>query len=277
MAGDTHPDQADPDSCRYDPPVCYESLEALHKAHQILVTGNTAVPFTKIAITKDGQRFLYSEKGDQVIPRKTHLGSAGGGTFVDSVEGLTGMQYILHDKDATLVELETSADEGGSTTSFIVDTFYNIIRKLEREGYAQILDKVEKTTCEREIVDGKDCIKISYPTSSMFKFINDPKANKASAKWIFTHCPSTLPSDALGIAWRYRVERVGKSLKLMKPYVVTKMALTLKENKPIKAWPCNSSCIHIMAGPCSTLAPFTLAGYAWAHVHTFYMWSKSSF
>ena len=69
----------------------------------------------------------------------------------------------------------------------------------------------------------------------MFKFVETPTANRASSKHFFASKAGTLPSAAIGVAWRYRVERVGKALKLMKPYAVTKMALSLKEKQPVEA------------------------------------------
>lgn len=69
----------------------------------------------------------------------------------------------------------------------------------------------------------------------MFKFVETPNANRASSKQFFALHAQTLPSAALGVAWRFRVERVGKALKLMKPYAVTKTALSLKEKQPVEA------------------------------------------
>jgi hypothetical protein len=119
-----------------------------------------------------------------------------------------------------------------------VDTFYNIVRKMECDGFTRILANIEKTTCERTMVDGKDSIKITYPGSFIFKFSETPGANKVSSKIFFSLCPKTLPSPVLGIAFRFRVERVGKAMKLMKPYCVTKVTLVLKENQPIEARQC---------------------------------------
>ena len=57
----------------YTPASTYPTVEALEEATEGLFIGNTDVQNTKIAVDKNGRRWMWSERGDIIVPARTRV------------------------------------------------------------------------------------------------------------------------------------------------------------------------------------------------------------
>lgn len=108
--------------------------------------------------------------------------------------------------------------------------------------------KVSYTEVERAADDsGRDTFKVKLTKSMIFKFLDDDreeggeapqKKNKkaVTGKSVFRYTMDALEkSTFIQCVFRFRYEKVGQSLKLMKPYVVLSQNVKLDAKKPVEA------------------------------------------
>lgn len=215
--------------------------ELVSKVDMQITEGAVEVEGVKLYVSKTGERYLLSEGKDRIIPARTHLGAFGAGKYEDFVTvpvgpDVPGVRFALPQGDRTIVEFESQAASGeGGQATFTVEPLYVLLRRMESQGIVQ--HKMAFTRIERKVVDHRDSYTVEVTSEKLFKFVPDARVKGEqlkSSKYVFSVKAGTLPSSALGVAFRFRLD-TAKNLKVLKPYVVTTRAIKLPKDVPIQA------------------------------------------
>ena len=209
-----------------------ESLEKLQESPGVEVKVASEISGVDLVLAKDSSLWLVAST-DKVVAKNSQLGGFGTGQYVPAEEE-QGLDFLLPLGDKSLVQLdESSWKTDGSGTSVV--TFYKLLVMCERDK--NITDhKVSYMTVSRKaqtnLEQGMDGFDIQYKNKMRFKCLPQ---DRLTWKNIF----SKVVSQAAGYqqilpVFRFRFERIGGTLKLQKPHMITKNSLQLKANKPLK-------------------------------------------
>ena len=136
-----------------------------------------------------------------------------------------------------MIELE---EEGTNGSKFKVQTLYKTVRALESEGHTGIscsyieLERPERRVGDADRLDVKVTQRMDYVLST-----ENRNSDSYTSKTVFGF---KLARDKykdnpnIAIAQRFRFVPIAKTLKPVKPYMITKKQLELKKDKPL--------CIH---------------------------------
>eukprot|EP00438_Fugacium_kawagutii_P035976 Skav213290 [mRNA] locus=scaffold2480:66200:67411:+ [translate_table: standard] len=239
-------EEADPQPGDLAKPRQFESIDELKASCKVMHEVQSEIAGVKILTCKDGQVILYSETARQLC-KGQQLGGFGSGQYVPNADGMPGLPVIFEGGDKTKVQLEESSIRKDSTATPCM-TFYQLLILVERT-FKVNAHKVSYTEVERAADDsGRDtfCVKLTKPM--LFKFVDDDReeGGEASAKKpkkaltgksIFrTAVEAVNKSPYIQSVFRFRYEKVGQSLKLMKPYVVCSQNIKLDAKKPLEAY-----------------------------------------
>ena len=209
-----------------------ESLAQLEESPGVEVKVQSEVAQVELILAKDGSVWLLAN-ANKTLNKFTQLGGFGTGQYVPA-EGEEGLEFKLALGDKSLVQLdEGSWKPEGSGTSVI--SFYKLLIMCENEKHITE-HKASYLTIKRKadtnLEGGMDGFEITYKTHMRFKCLAQ---DRLSGKNFF----SKLVSNAAGFeqilpVFRFRFERVGGTLKLQKPHMITKGSIQLKAGKPMK-------------------------------------------
>ncbi|CAK9013878.1 Uncharacterized protein SCF082_LOCUS12114 [Durusdinium trenchii] len=216
-----------------------DSMEALKSQQEVEADVASEIQGVRIILTKSGQIWLVCEK-DKHLPKNSQLGGFGTGQYSKISDPGTGPAYTFPLKDRTIVQLdETSLRESCPTNSVLTMSLYKLIVTIEREKSAPDV-KLSYMTAVRKTDDtveaGSDAFELTITQDMRFKCIEDSRASaKTTCKNVFSKCVQACESSTvIGTCFRFRYEKVGMSLKAVKPYVICKSAVQLSGNKPVK-------------------------------------------
>ena len=214
-----------------------DSLDALKSEQEIEADVVSEISGVRVLLTKSGQVWLFCEK-DKLIAKNSQVGGYGTGQYVKDSDVAPGLTYTFPQKDRTMVQLdETSIRDSCPTGSVLTMTLYKLLITIEKEQKATEV-KLSYMTAVRKadgaLEAGADAFELTMTQEMKFKCIEDPKV-KISCKNIFAKCiPACDSGSILSTCFRFRYEKVGQSLKAVKPYVICKSAVQLEGNKPLK-------------------------------------------
>lgn len=188
---------------------------------------------------------LYSET-DRQLTRGVQVGGYGTGTYTPSTESSQGVELCYPDGDKTKVQLEESSVKKDSSNNPTM-SLYQLLILIERQ-FKVATHKISYTEVERTADgSGRDTFSVKLSKNMMYKFVEDDRgetgesATKKTKKdmtgkgiFRFKHA-AVQKSDTLSTAFRFRYEKIGQSLKLMKPYVILTKNLKLQAKKPLEA------------------------------------------
>lgn len=224
----------------------YESLELLKAALTIKHTVESEVPGVSIILSECGKWFLHSKDG-KTLPRRSHLGGYGTGMYVAMSDSSPGVPFVLKD-DREPVEIDlVSLDPNKSGYEAL--TLYNLLIKLE-SAHSVTDHNVTWLNVKRDTSGANDKFIVETQTAMKFKLVNEekepeednkkkrkksnpPKESKVTAKTVFSQgIEAITKSELVTTAFRFRFDKINKSLRPQKPYVVTARILTLEADKP---------------------------------------------
>ena len=233
----------------------HESLEALEKTYKIVKSVASEIAGVKILRDEGGKTFLLSETSRQLC-RGVQLGGYGTGQYapVTAESASEGIEFAFPEGDKTKVQVEESSIKKDSTANPTM-TLYQLLILLERQ-FKLSAHKISYAEIARSADDsGRDAFTVKLTRPMMYKFVDDgrgesgealtKKAKKGeTAKAIFRFKNEAVEkSSAVRTAFRFRYEKVGQSLKLMKPYVILAKNLKLEAKKPLEACLTSQTCL----------------------------------
>ena len=178
----------------YAPSTKYNSVAELKAAVQVKREGKLEPSKVMMVTTTDGKRFVWSDGVDKVLPRLTHLGGFGQLSFDPAATpGAKCFKYDLPEGDQSIVEYETGS--AADDVSYQANTFYGLVKSLERDGFTNIIDNIGHTTCKRQVVNGRDTINIVVDGSYYKIHSHVTNVNWDAAKAVFAEMPETIASE----------------------------------------------------------------------------------
>lgn len=213
-----------------------ESLDALKSAQEVEIQVNSEVSGVQLLLTKSQQVWLLSNDKDRVLGKFTQLGGFGSGSYTKAVECGEGVAYKLPLKDRTPVQIdETSLRGNAPTGSVSTMTLYKLMVLTEKEkGVTSHKISYLNVSRSEEVEAGCDSFNVDMKEDMKFKLL-PVEADKVNCKSFFGKCAqSTETSKYITRIFRYRFERVGLSLKVQKPYIVSSCSISLQKGKPFK-------------------------------------------
>ena len=220
----------------------FDTLAALKEAHTIKCECVSKVAGVSIMITEEKAIFLHSQK-DRVLPAKTIVGGIGNGMYQGFVENVQGVKIELPDGDKTFVEIDKTDIDGSPPEIMLLSQVFHWLEKQGKSSH-----KISFFTVSRNAAGGGYALDVDEGGAQMFKVLSSEEVDRIqggqpptkkkkadiTASTIFGNAVQVIPTANLQIVWRFRV-LVGKNLKIVKPYVMTKAAINLKANKPQQA------------------------------------------
>ena len=210
-----------------------ESLAKLEESPGLELKVASEISGVDLILGKDKSLWLYSSSADKMIGKHVQIGGFGTGQYVPA-EGEEGLEFKLPQGDKTLIQLdETSWKQDGSGTSVI--SLFKLLLMCENEK--NITDhKISYLNVKRKddanLESGMDGFEVSYKNHMRFKCVTP---DKLSGKNFFCKVIGKASEfQQLIPVFRFRFERIGATLKLQKPHIVTKCSLQLKAGKPMK-------------------------------------------
>ena len=223
--------------CAQDPNVSnattMESLDALKAVEEIAYQVQSEVSGVQLLLTKSKQVWLVSLDKDKVLAKHCQLGGFGSGQYAKAAECGDGVPYKLEDKDKTPVQVdETSLRESAATGSVATMTLYKLLVLTEREK-SVTAHKVSYFNVSRKddssVEAGCDAFNVEPTHEMKFKILQQEGSEKVNCKSFFARCvPAVSTSAHIRTVFRFRFERVGLSLKVQKPYVITRSSFPSK-------------------------------------------------
>ena len=226
-------------------PRQFESMEELKGSTKIIHEVASDIPGVKILITENGQVILLSDTPRQ-LSKGQQLGGFGSGQYVPSASGVQGLALAYESGDKTKVQIEESSIRRDATATPVL-TLYQLLVLVERT-FKVTAHKISYTEVERAADDsGRDTFKVKLTKSMVFKFLDDDRDGGGEApakrakknvtgKSVFRYSLDALAkSEFIQSVFRYRFEKIGQTLKLMKPYVVLCQNIKLDAKKPLEA------------------------------------------
>ena len=227
--------------------LTYGSLEECSNANKIVHTVQSDIAGVKVLRSETGKIILFSETDRQLV-KGMQLGGFGTGSYVPLTSDAQGLELVFPLGDKTKVQLEESSVKKDSTLNPTM-TLYQLLVLIERQ-FKVTSHKLSYAEVERCVdASGKDAFKVKITKPMMYKFLEDDgtrdesgeaKAKKAkkelTGKAVFRFKKEALNgSSTLSSVFRYRYEKVGQTLKLMKPYVILAKNIKLEAKKPLEA------------------------------------------
>ena len=213
--------------------IVVESKDALLATQELDVEVASEVQGVQLILTKAGQLWLVSDR-DQIIPKHTQLGGYGTGQYAKVEDPVQGPELEFPNNDKTVVQVdETTLVENAASNTVSTMTMYKLLVRLEREKQVT-QHKVSYMDISRDtsVEAGLDSFVIKPNQRMKFKVA---ASERMSCKNLFSKCISVVEtSTALSKTFRFRFEKVGKSLKVQKPYVICTVGLSLTKGKPLK-------------------------------------------
>ena len=222
----------------------FENIEAIKAETKIVYEVPSDIPGVKIITTEKGQVILLSETVRQ-LSKGQQLGGFGSGQYIPSADGIPHLPLTYDCGDKTKVQVEEGSIRRDSTATPVM-TLYQLLVLVERT-FKVNAHKISYTDVERTADDsGRDTFKVKLSKPMIFKFLDDDreegenpskKQKKAvNGKSVFRYTLDALKKSAfIQSVFRFRYEKIGQSLKLMKPYVVLSQNIKLDAKKPVEA------------------------------------------
>ena len=118
-------------------------------------------------------------------------------------------------------------------------TLYKLLIACEREKQVtQHKLSYHKVTrlADGQVETGSDGFNVEATQEMKFRIIQQNAEAKVVCKNLFSRCTlqSIEESPFIQSLFRFRFERVGQSLKVQKPYVVSKIGISLVKGKPVQ-------------------------------------------
>lgn len=197
---------------------------------------------TQLALTDKGYVYLLSDK-DKTLAKFTQLGGYGAGQYVKASECADGIPFVLPLKDRTTVQVdESSIREAAATNAVATMTMYKLLILTEREqsvtSHKVSYHKVSRLA-DGQVEAGSDGFSVEATQEMKFRMLQQGaslEANKIVCKNMFAKCRLAAidQSPFVSNVFRFRFERVGLSLKVQKPYIVTMRSISLEKGKPFR-------------------------------------------
>ena len=213
--------------------VVVESKDALLATQELDVEVASEVQGVQLLLTKAGQLWLVSDR-DQIIPKHTQLGGYGTGQYAKIEDPVQGPELEFPQNDKTVVQVdETTLVENAAGNTVSTMTMYKLLVRLEREKQVtQHKVSYMDITRDTSVEAGLDSFVIKPNQRMKFKVA---ASERISCKSVFSKCISLVEtSTVISKCFRFRYEKVGKSLKVQKPYVICTVGLSLTKGKPLK-------------------------------------------
>ena len=219
-------------------PVVFDSIEKLKETEAVQFQMASEASGIQILLMESGHVFVLSDK-DRVLPKSTQLGGFGTGQYVKAADCGEGITFNLHSKDRTLVQVdESTLRESAPTSAVATMSLYKLLVLTEREK-GVTSHKVSYHSVSRlpdgQLEAGSDGFNVEASQDMKFRILAGDNV-RVVCKNVFSKCPvqSIEHSPFVGKIFRFRFERVGLSLKVQKPYLITKVGLNLQKGKPFK-------------------------------------------
>lgn len=207
-----------------------DSLAKLEEACGVELKVPSEVPGVELLLGKDNSVWLLSS-ADKKIHKHTQVGGFGTGQYVPA-EGEEGLEFKLPSGDRSFIQLDESSWKADAT-GYSVITLYKLLVMCESEK--NITEhKVSYLTVTRkaEVEGGLDSFELVYKNRMRFKCLPQ---DRMSGKNFFAKIVSKATDLKMLVpVFRFRYERVGATVKLQKPHMVTKGLIQLKAGKPLK-------------------------------------------
>ncbi|CAK9048899.1 Uncharacterized protein SCF082_LOCUS27165 [Durusdinium trenchii] len=238
-------DECEPKNADGSGPRQFESMEALKGSTKVVHEVASDIPGVKVLTTEAGQVILYSDSARQ-LSKGQQLGGFGSGQYVPSGSGVEGVALTYEQGDKTKVQVEESSIRRDSSATPVM-TLYQLLVLVERT-FKVNAHKISYSEVERAADDsGRDTFKVKLTKAMIFKFLDDDREEGGEAhakkpkkavtgKSVFRYTlPALEKSSYIQTTFRYRYEKIGQSLKLMKPYVILSQNVKLEAKKPMEA------------------------------------------
>lgn len=221
-------------------PSSFDSLEKLKEQEKIEHQVPSEVSGIQIMLTDKGHVYLISDR-EKVLPVSSQLGGFGAGQYSKAAECGAGISFKLPDKDRTTVQVdESTMRENAATGAVATLSLYKLLIRTEREkGVTAHKLSYHSVSRLADVQPGSDGFSIEPKEDMKFKLVQtgaNGEPSKIVCKNIFSKCPIDLleQSQHVTVAFRFRFERVGLSLKVQKPYLITKAPLTFRKGEPLR-------------------------------------------
>jgi hypothetical protein len=222
------PDDDDPDEPGAPGPTEdreWDSVEKYKEQGPMLYEGPSEIKSVSILCAEGSIVLLNQTEQDIIVPKRQQLGGFGTGEAVQEVtdEGVECVLYDFPQGDKTLVQLE---EEGTKVVKTM--TFYEMLRAVEAGG--NLVKQVTFASFSRPKGDaGIDKVEVKAKPNHKFKIVADIKSKTLCGKNVGRLFHKTIETGKgvkgyIAVAFRFRYEKVGKNLKVQKPYMVTKKA-----------------------------------------------------
>lgn len=213
-----------------------ESLEKLKETDTISEDVVSEVPDVNILRCESGKVFLLAKK-DKALTKYTQLGGFGTGAYISTSDPTGGVAWNVT-SDKSLIQVDDSTLRADATSTTVM-SLYKLLVTLEKtkrvtDHKISYLDVKRKEESEEEL----DGFTVSIRNPQKFKPMKNPsgREEKNSCKNVFSRCVDSVENSSnLVVVFRFRYERVGGTVKVQKPYVITSRALQLSKGKPVQA------------------------------------------
>jgi len=134
--------------------------------------------------------------------------------------------------DKTIIQVDMSSLQPESTALESM-TLYKYLLLLEKHKRVTSYE-ISYSTCKRKDSTGGDGFEITPKELQVYKTIPD-LTKQLTCKSVFWNCFSKVKSSTgLMTVFRFRFDRVHAVTKVQKPYVFSKVALSLEAGKPME-------------------------------------------
>lgn len=212
-----------------------ESISKLKEIDIIEEEHPSEVPDVNIIRCKSGKVYLFAKK-DKSLTKYCQLGGFGTGGYVSASDSGPAVAWnVTSDKSVVQIDDSTIRPDATSITCMSLYKLLVTLEKTKRisEHKVSYLDVKRKDQTDEEL----DGFTVTVRNAQKFKPMKNPNGRdeKASSKNMFNRCIETVEkSPYLLVAFRFRFERVGGTLKVQKPYIVTASALQLTKERPVQ-------------------------------------------
>lgn len=136
------------------------------------------------------------------------------------------------DGDKTVVQIDMSSVNHESTVAELM-TCYRYLLMIEKTKRVTSYD-ISYTTCSRKVGQGGDGFDIKPQNLHCYQTSPDLSKPLTCKSIFWDSAVKVKESKALMTCFRFRFDRVHAVTKVQKPYVFTKLALTLEAGKPVQ-------------------------------------------
>jgi hypothetical protein len=222
-----------------DKPQEFESEAALNAADPIKDRAISEEADIEMLLGTSGCTYLLSKKGKS-LAKFTSLAGYGTGKYFSADTAEAGVPLDFEAGDQTWIQVDTNGINP-DTTAIETQTVYKYLVSLEK--MKKVTDyKMSYLKLKRKDGAGADVDGFTVEIEKNMKYssvqIGKLSTSTSCKSWYRTNGPAyekSVGSKFMLPIFRWKFERVHSMSKIQKPYMITKVAMTLPAGKPVKA------------------------------------------